>query len=153
MVFRGRASNRQKRRFDMPLTACPECRHVSAVRDEQIGHRTRCPNCAQTFRSERLPVSFQRMFRAGHPGGAAVGTLLLLAGLGLGGTIAALGNWGPGELTLTTKIALNLAAVCIIGGALLVVRHVRALANRPQAIGARPPLAGPSGFQPENKRL
>jgi predicted Zn finger-like uncharacterized protein len=136
----------------MPLTACPECRHNASVRDEQIGHRTRCPNCGHTFRPERLPVSFQRIFRAGHAFGPTIGTLLLLAGLIVGGTIAATGNWDSG-LSFNAKVALNLAALCLVVGVLLVIRHVRAVGSRPQPASKRPPLAGPSGFLRDNKRV
>ena len=138
----------------MPLTACPECRHVAAVRDEQLGHRTRCPNCSETFRPERLPISFRRIFRAGHPAGAALGTLLLLAGLAVGGLVVASGAWEAGlELTAGTKVALNCATGSCLVGVLLLIRHIRALASRPQPVGARPLLSGKPALPTGSKRV
>jgi hypothetical protein len=132
----------------MPLTACPECRHVAVVHFEQLGHRTRCPNCGETFRPERLPVSFQRIFRAGHPFGVVIGTLMLLAGLGLGGAVF----WAGLEPTLAMKVALNIAAIGFVVGTILVIRHIRAVASRPQAVN-RQPLAGPTGLHHGSKRV
>ena len=129
----------------MPLTACPECRHVAAVRHEQLGHRTRCPNCGQTFRPERQPVSFRRLVRAGQLGGAVIGSVLLVIGLSLGG-IYALAQDG-------SHLALDAAAVCFVAGVILIVRHGRAVASRPQPIGARSPLMGTPGLEPGTKRL
>jgi hypothetical protein len=125
----------------MPLTACPECRHVVAVRSEQLGHRTRCPNCGETFRPERMPVSFQQFFRAGHAGGAWVGAILLIVGLVLGVLVALASEGWKAEILakISTQLALNGAIICIFLGGLLLVRHFYAQAQRPQPIGPRKP--------------
>jgi predicted Zn finger-like uncharacterized protein len=135
----------------MPLTSCPECRHVATVDDEQIGHRTRCPNCGQTFRAARQGISLRRIFRAGHPGGSAIGTLMALFGLGLGSWVMLVGE-GLSRSGMRNGIFLDLAAGSLVIGALLVIRHIRAVASKPQAIGARSPLGTP-GLEPGTKRL
>ena len=138
----------------MPLTACPDCRHVSRVPFEQLGHRTRCPNCAQAFRATRMPFSFRRALRPGHAGGAALATLLLVAGLSLDGWTAL--HWTGDELTGSTwHLVLDGGVVATIAGVILLVRHVSAVDHRPQPVPANRRITGlgTPGLEPGTKRL
>ena len=131
----------------MPLTACPECRHVAAIHFEQLGHRT-LPQLRRDISPRTAAGIIPADLSAGHPFGAVMGTLMLLAGLGLGGAIF----WTGVELNLAMKVALNVAAIGFVVGTILVVRHIRAVASRPQAVN-RQPLAGPTGLHHGSKRV
>ena len=136
----------------MPLTACPECRHVSAVRQEQLGHRIRCPNCTQTFRAARVPFSFRRAFRPGHSGAATLATLLLILGLSLGSWLALSPN-GPGNFGW--NVSLNVAVALSVVGFILLTCHLQTLSHRPQPTSSRRPVMGMGtpGLEPGTRRL
>jgi hypothetical protein len=91
------------------------------------------------------------MLRAGHPGGAVIGVILLLLGLAVAGIIV-LGSQDLALSELRNQLTLDTAAVCFVAGVILVVRHIRAVAGRPQAIGGKSAMGTP-GFEPGTKRL
>jgi hypothetical protein len=118
----------------MALTECPECHHIAAVHRERLGHRAKCPNCATTFRSERLPFSLGRMSRSGHPAGLWAGILLLLGAIVVG-VIAGM----AAETTGANPLLVNGSAVAGLVGVALLIRHALELSRRPVPVGRRQP--------------
>jgi len=113
----------------MPLTACPSCGSRYGVRRQDVGRTIRCTRCETRFPAEVAPDP-RRFLRGSHPVGLVVGVLCLAAAAALVGWVV----WAvvqAGDLNRavhgveggeTVRRCLQVAAGCLVAGAILVAR-------------------------------